>query len=141
VPVYLHLANLIVDKEAVKKKYVGGIEQFRFDYITNGADNNQEDEELFAVARMNIDEFDLETFSAKGLDYDETILFSPDFILIPRYGTPPWRNDWLADNNIYAWHINTKQLLIDKALAMGKLTVDEIIESKMTFKTIKSEIT
>ncbi len=31
-PVYLHLANLIVDKAAVARKYAGGIEQFRLDY-------------------------------------------------------------------------------------------------------------
>jgi hypothetical protein len=34
-PVYLHLANLIVDKAAVAQKYAGGIEQFRLDFNLN----------------------------------------------------------------------------------------------------------
>ncbi len=52
-PVYLHLANLIVDKAAVDRKYAGGIEKFRLDYNIGGDNCNQEDDELFNIARMN----------------------------------------------------------------------------------------
>ena len=56
-PVYLHPANLIVNKKAIAERYKGGIEQFRKDF----AGENQyftEDVELFSLARMNPDEFD-----------------------------------------------------------------------------------
>jgi hypothetical protein len=86
-PVYLHLANLIVDKAAVARKYAGGIEQFRLDYKIGEENYNQEDDELFNIARMNIDEFDIERLTSKGLHYEEEPEFSTEFVSI-KYDFP-----------------------------------------------------
>ncbi len=107
-PVYLHLANLIVDKAAVARKYAGGIEQFRLDYHIGGENYNQEDDELFNIARMNIDEFDIERLTARGLHYEEEPEFSPDFVLKYRYDKTMWDVPWLDYTIIFAWHINAK---------------------------------
>ena len=58
-PIYLDLANLILDKRIIEKKYTGGIAQFRIDYINERHPMNQEDDELFSISKMNVDEFDI----------------------------------------------------------------------------------
>lgn len=58
-PIYLHLATLIIKKTAIESSYFGGLIQFRIDYSIGLENHNQEDNELFALAGMNIDEFDL----------------------------------------------------------------------------------
>ncbi len=52
-PVYLHLANLIVDKAAVAHKYAGGIAQFRLDYKIGGDSYYQQFDELFNITSLN----------------------------------------------------------------------------------------
>ncbi len=127
-PVYLHLANLIVDKAAVARKYAGGIEQFRLDYKIGEENYNQEDDELFNIARMNIDEFDIERLTARGLHYEEEPEFSPDFVLKYRYAKTMWDVPWLQYTIIFAWHINAKPEQIARALEIGEMTIDEIQE-------------
>ena len=41
-PIYIHLANLIIDKKAVSSKYNGGLAQFRLDYKIGQGSYNQE---------------------------------------------------------------------------------------------------
>lgn len=141
-PVYLHLANLIVDKAAVARKYAGGLEQFRLDYRIGGYNFNQEDDELFNIATMNIDEFDLERLTSKGLHYEEEPGFSPDFVLKYRYAKTMWDVPWLQYTIIFAWHIHAKQELIDRAMEIGNMTVGEISEQQSKgiepFATIRS---
>ena len=62
-PVYLHLANLIVLKSSVVKSYRGGLEKFRLDHHINNESLNQEDDLLFSITRMNVDEFDLDFYT------------------------------------------------------------------------------
>jgi len=69
-PVYIHLANLFIKKSAVENKYKGGIVKFREDFFISGDNYNQEDNELFSIAKMNTDEFDLDYLFSKGLDYE-----------------------------------------------------------------------
>ena len=54
-PVYIHLANLFIKKSAVENKYEGGIVKFREDFFISGDNYNQEDNELFSIAKMNTD--------------------------------------------------------------------------------------
>jgi hypothetical protein len=129
-PVYLHLANLIVDKSAVVRKYAGGVEQFRLDYKIGGENYNKEDDELFTIARMNIDEFDIERLTARGLHYEEEPEFSPDFVLKYRYAKTMWEAPWLEYTIIFAWHINAKPEQIARALEIGEMTFDDIEEHR-----------
>ncbi len=125
-PIYLHLANLILDKTAVKQKYTGGIEQFRVDYAIHEDDYNQEDHELFAIATMNVDEFDIERLIDSGLHFDEKLQYSTDFTLKPRHGNYLWKTDWIVDNMVFAWHIKADPDLISKANAIANQTMDYI---------------
>lgn len=140
-PTYLHLANLIVNKTAILNKYEGGLAQFRIDYPVYENNYNQEDNELYAIARMNIDEFDIDNLINKGLDFDEELQFSPDFTLIARFSTYLWETNWIKDNTIFAWHIDADIALINKADAISETTVEEIelmfSNGEKPFATIK----
>ena len=125
-PIYLHLANLIIDKNAIRNNYKGGIEQFEKKYSSNVYNNNQEDNELYSFAAMNIDEFDVEELIKGGLHYDELLKSSNDFVLKARYSNYLWKVNWLQDNNFFAWHIHCEKKLIEKAIHIGNLTVEEI---------------
>jgi hypothetical protein len=127
-PVYIHLANLFIDKDAIVKKYEGGIEQFRSDYSIGGENYNQEDNEIIAIAKMNLDEFDLNKLLTKGLHYDKNLQFSTDFTLRSRYGTYLWNTEWISDNDVFAWHKKANSELIAKAIAIGNLTIQRIEE-------------
>jgi len=127
-PIYLHLANLIIDKNAVRNNYKGGIEQFKKKYFLNVDNNDQEDNELFSLAAMNIDEFEneLKELIKSGLHYNELLKSSNDFVLKPLYSNYLWNVNWLEDNNVFAWHIHCEKKLIDKAIQIGNLTMEEV---------------
>jgi hypothetical protein len=68
-PVYIHLANLILDKQAVERKYSGGLDQFRKDYDICKEGPSTEDNEIFSLAIISFSLFCLicsvkSTFSA-----------------------------------------------------------------------------
>ena len=81
---------------------------------------NQEDDELFGVARMNADEFDIEKLIQGGLEYNEDTENSNDFVIITRYDGALWQTDWLDNNGIFAWHSNCIQEQKDRAYILAK---------------------
>lgn len=125
-PIYLHLATLIIDKEAIKRKYKGGITQFQIDYSTNSDNFHQEDHELFALAAMNVDEFNVEKLMEKGLDFDQKNQTSKDFTIKPRYGDYLWKPVWIKDNELFAWHQDASLELIKKADKIAHTNMDEL---------------
>lgn len=128
-PTYIHLANFVFDKAIIEKKYKGGCAQFRKDWNITGENYHQEDDELFSVAAMNIDEIDMDALTAAGLEVNEDLSFSNDFVPISRYGSAHWKSDWLAQNGTFAWHKNAKQAQIDRAKFIGEeMTMDKIDE-------------
>ncbi len=129
-PVYLLLANLIIEKETVVRKYTGGLEQFRLDYKIGGNNFHQEDDELFCIARMNVDEYDLERHTEKGLHYDWEQDFSTDFVIKRRFDEPLWPAPWLQYSGLFAWHINAKAEQIARAFEIGATSVDEIMAQR-----------
>lgn len=133
-PVYIHLANLFIDKAAIVKKYDGGLEQFRTDYSIGGENYNQEDNEIISIAKMNMDEFDLLSLLTKGLHYDKTLPYSTDFTLRSRYGTYLWNTEWISDNEVFAWHKQANIELIAKAIAIGNETIQRLEELAMQGK-------
>lgn len=127
-PVYLHIANLVIKKTSVIEKYSGGIEQFRLDCNIPVSEINQEDNELFSLGLMNADEFDIEKLMNKGLHFDIDWQYSDDFTIINRYGGLFWEAAWLKQNGIFAWHIDADSELIDKADQISNMTMDYIVE-------------
>jgi len=124
-PVYLHSANLIINKKAIAERYKGGIEQFRKDF----AGENQyftEDVELFSLARMNPDEFDEVKLVDGGLHYDRKKNTSNDYVIISRYGGCLWQVDWLRDNKVFAYHIDCSPEYREKVYEISSKTVDEL---------------
>jgi len=127
-PVYIELANLIVPKPVIEKKYAGGADQFRTDYSIDGDNYHQEDDLLFSISRMNCDDYDLKKLVEKGLDYDFKEGRSTDFTILSRYGGVLWDMDWLEYNGMFAWHINTEEEKINMARKRNELTMDKILE-------------
>src|SRR5690606_28821249 len=119
-------ASLIIDKRAVVEKYKGGIEQFRIDYFSKESRASEEDDEVFSIARMNSDEYDLERYIQMGFHYDKEKQSSMDFVIYQRYYGYLWKVDWITDNDFYAWHTHTPKELVDKVLGFGELTMDDI---------------
>jgi hypothetical protein len=142
-PVYLHIFNLIIDKKAVKQKYLGGIEQFRIDYEIPKSEINQEDDELFSLGQMNVDQFDIESLISKGLSYDIEGQKSDDFTIIYRYGDFLWDVNWVKHNRVFAWHVDTcpdLKLKMDKVCNMTMDDVTKLMEKGINvFNTIKQE--
>jgi len=134
---------MIVDKKIIDTKYYGGCNQFRIDWDIDAGIYNQEDDELFGVARMNADEFDIEKLIQGGLEYNEDAENSNDFVIITRYDGALWQTDWLDNNGIFAWHSNCIQEQKDRALHIGEvMTMQEVIDLSEkgvnVFETIKT---
>jgi len=128
-PIYIHLANIVVDKKIIDKKYDGGCNQFRIDWDIDTGIYNQEDDELFGVARMNYDEFDIEKLIEGGLEYNEDLENSNDFVIVTRYDGPLWKTDWLDNNGIFVWHSKCIQEQKERAIHIGEvMTMEEIID-------------
>lgn len=127
-PVYIHLANLILDKKAVERKYSGGLEHFRNDYDIDKDGPNTEDHEVFSLTKMNPDEFAIEALVEKGMDFDFDNGVSKDFVILTRYSGCLWEVDWIRSNQVYAWHKEAclKAILKSNILAYGPM--DNLIE-------------
>lgn len=142
-PVYLHIFNLVIDKNAVIQKYSGGIEQFRIDYDIPLSEINQEDDALFSLGQMNSDQFDIDSLIHKSLSYDIDLQKSDDFTIIYRYGDWSWKVDWLKHNRVFAWHKATITGLILKMNEISSMTIDEITsqmeKGNNLFKAIRLE--
>jgi len=141
-PIYIHLANIVVDKKIIDKKYDGGCNQFRIDWDIDAGIYNQEDDELFGVARMNYDEFDIEKLIEGGLEYNEDLENSNDFVLVIRYDGALWQTDWLDNNGVFEWHSKCIQEQKERAIHIGEvMTMQEIVDlgekGVNVFQTIK----
>ena len=125
-PVYLTSACLILDKSMIEKKYRRGTEQFRNDYFNHQSKASQEDDELFLIAQMNFDEFDLEKLIRLGFHFDKKKIFSSDFVIHQRYDGYLWHVNWIEDNSFYAWHMNAGNDLKKMAQGFGEIPMNAI---------------
>ena len=114
-PVLIHLANLIIPKSIVEKKYPGGLKKFREENDLEGENHNQEDDELFSISRKFIHEFDLGILIEKGFGFDKRNHRSDDFILLPGKGKAPWEVEWLRKNDVFVWHKDADPEQINRA--------------------------
>ena len=128
-PVYIHLANLILRKEAIAKRYPGGVSQFRIDFKIDEIETRQEDDELFLIAQMNTDDFYLDELVAKGLHYDSSNNFSSDFTLFGRHDAIfEWTADWLDHNGVFAWHMDADAEVIGRACCFNWISMNQIAD-------------
>jgi hypothetical protein len=142
-PVHIQLANLVFSKAIIEKKYTGGIRQFRLDFNIGTSEVNQEDDELFLVAQMNLDEFDIRELVNKGLSFDPSKTYSYDFVAVTRYGGYLWSVDWLEGNTTFAWHTQCAEWQKEKAIYLSEeITMDVVAEQWEkgidVFETIKT---
>ena len=122
-PVYIHLSNLIFTKTDIEQHYKGGLEAFRERFFWKDC-NNQEDNEIFAIAAMNPDELPVDELKENGM---EPVFASGNYDVVHRYGAKS-NVDWLEVKSPFMWHIDCSQKQKDKALAVTKMTMDKIME-------------
>ncbi len=126
-PVYVHLSNLLIRKDAIEKKYKGGVPQFRIDCeLDTGRFYFQEDTMLFCLVTMNYDEHDYDNLTAKGLHYDKKREFSEDFVVLSRHYGLLWEGPWLEHNKVFAWHVGSDAESVMRAEKISSLTMNEI---------------
>jgi hypothetical protein len=128
--VYLNIFNLIIDKKAICDKYSGGLNKFRKDYDIPASLINQEDGQVFSLGQMNSDQFNIDALIENGLSFDENLQYSDDFTIIYRYGDAFWDVDWLKHNKVFAWHIDSNALELEKINEISNTSMDEIIKLK-----------
>ena len=58
-PVFINIANIVVEKSTIARKYNGGIDQFKIDYSFGPEKRHQEDDKLFSIAFMGIDDSEI----------------------------------------------------------------------------------
>lgn len=130
-PIYLHLASLVIAKSTIEEKYHGGTVQFKQDLAFGKCPRDQEDNELFSLAAMNCDEFDVQKLIDRGLHFDEGKGHSDDFVIISRYGGCLWEVPWLTANSLFAWHRDCQQEEMKKVGTVLSLSVAGILKLQM----------
>jgi len=127
-PIATELTNLLIPKDVVSKKYFGGESQFIQDFNINDSNNrHSQDDELFSIAAMNADEYDIDTLVNKGLEFKNDS--SNDFVICSRYGGFYWNVDWVEGNYMFIWHKKASQSKVERAIHIEtKMTMDKIAE-------------
>lgn len=140
-PIYLNIYNLIIKKDTIIEKYIGGLEQFRMDYQINNSEINQEDDELFAIGAINLDEFDIDDLILNGLSFDNNNQSLNDFTIIYRYDNSLSEVNWLKHNRVFAWHIETSNISLALVNQISEMSMDKIgeliVNGKNPLKTIR----
>jgi hypothetical protein len=77
---------------------------------------------------MNSDDQDIEELISKVLSFDNELQRSDDFTIVNRYGGDLWPVSWLQHEYSFAWHIDAKEYLIEKAKAVDEMTMEKIAE-------------
>lgn len=141
-PVFINIANIVVEKATIEKKYQGGIKQFKIDYSFGAGKLHQEDDELFAIAFQNIFDSDISELVEMGLEFDTVSNFSNDFAILFMHGGDSWKVDWLEHNAVFAWHKKCDPKQIERAQEIGNSLMDDINAAfecgENPFKTIRS---
>ncbi|MEY3425465.1 MAG: hypothetical protein RL679_823, partial [Bacteroidota bacterium] len=63
-----------------------------------------------------------------GLAYNEDQNSSTDFTIVTRYGGMLWDVDWLQQNGIYAWHVDSSTEGIALAKIKSDMLMSEMVE-------------
>ena len=128
-PTFIELVNIVIPKDIINEKYKGGIDAFRKWFVEKNGKRRQEDNELFAVARMNSCDDVIEYLTANGLNFDYENKRSDDFACVYRYGGAVWEVEWLRYNATYIWHKNCDKDKIAQAERINKMDMDVIADA------------
>lgn len=129
-PIAIELVNLLIPKDVVAKKYLGGESQFIQDFNINDSNNrHSQDDELFSIAAMNADEYDIDALKSRGLEFNSEASSSNDYVICSRYGGFYWNVDWIEGNYMFIWHKRATQNKVERAIHIEtKMTMDKIAE-------------
>lgn len=133
-PLYIHLANLVLQKSEIESKYKGGLSQFIKDSHWGKAEYDSQDDELLLFASMNSDEFDFEFLDKAGF------VEIQDYFVITRYSSQENLPDWLQQNGVFMWHCNCLQNQIQLAKKYSETNVDLFFEKKLYLPIHSSSI-
>mgnify|MGYP000007868332 CR=1 FL=1 len=106
---------------------------------------DNEDDELFSIAGMGWENLDYELLTANGLDLkiDGENSRSDDFAIWSYWEKDGWlwKVNWLEDNDVFCWHVNTAAVNKQRAIEIGNIKMPQIIElfdnGKRPFDTIR----
>ena len=133
-PIYIDLSNLIIPKSIIEERYNGGLDSFRDRFINSNNPRNQEDDELFQIAKMNPDEFNFQIFESEGL-----YLKKGDYDIINKYGYQASEN-WLKIKFPFIYHSNCEPMQIKLAHHLASMTMDVIMKEQEKGFSLTQEI-
>lgn len=135
-PLYLNLANLIVQKKSIVNKYQGGLSAFLKDSNWRNIEFDSQDDELILFAAMNPDEFDFEFFEKAGFIEHE------DYFVLTRYASEEKLPYWLQQNAVFVWHSdcppNQVKLVEKYCTASTEVFFEKQLYLPISSKSIKS---
>lgn len=96
----IEFINLIIPKEIIIEKYVGGLNKFKSDCPNKSL---REDESLIRVGFMNNNDLYkfLDLVTSYGLEYKEG--FTTDFVIINVLSGLSWEVDWVEHDFRSCW--------------------------------------
>ena len=125
-PVFINIANIVVEKSTIARKYNGGIDQFKIDYSFGPEKRHQEDDKLFSIAFMGIDDSEIKYLISKGLSFDNDTKTSEDFVIVYMHGGGAWKVNWLDCNATFAWHKQCASSQIKRAQEIENMLMNDI---------------
>lgn len=126
-PTYIHPANLVLEIKAVESHYKGGLNAFYADH--KNWKEIHEDNEIIRVAAMNVDDFDIDLLVERGLEFDPVKQSSSHFCVYGRYGYIGWVCPWLVMGDVFCWHVNCDEELIDRAKNIMNTPVNDLSDA------------
>ncbi len=98
----IEFINLIIPKEILEIKYVGGIDKFKNDCPNKSF---REDESLVRVGFMNNNDLYnfLDVVTSNGLEYKEETTI--DFVIINTLSGVSWEVDWVEHDYCSCWKV------------------------------------
>lgn len=131
-PLYLNLANLIVQKKSIVNKYQGGLSAFLKDSNWGNIEFDSQDDELILFAAMNPDEFDFDFFEKAGFIEHE------DYFVLTRYAKEEKLPDWLQQNAVFVWQSDCPPNQV-KLVEKYSLVSAEVFFEKQLYLPINSK--
>ncbi len=101
--------------------------------LRTGAPRDAKDDELYSIAGMDWEYIvDYEVLIANGLDItiDNENSHSDDFAIWSFWEKDGWlwKVNWLEDNHVFCWHVDTAAANKQRAIEIGNLKMPQIVE-------------
>ncbi len=123
-PVAIDNFNLVIPKSVIAEKYAGGTFYFKLDLGFDSSLYHIEDQELYILREMNVDDFDMYTLIKNGLHFDHENYHSTDFAIRTLLNGFLWPADWLRHNEVFMWHEDASDMAIEEAIQRGNCALN-----------------